>query len=232
MGRLRGRAKKAHTRLQKMFKEVRKEMRNKSKEELPSNVETMFAFLEKLGYNPTGANFKEFLGNADKGSVSEKYALEVFDRNIKERRSALQRAYKAEIKDKSYDFESERKRRTTFNSKFGIAGDDYDRITDLLGSDTFVRLKEQGLLDSGQLIDLSYNLTKDTDSKIMENVLSMIAKDDSIPPDMGRLAVIDALEKLGLELGKKLYEDKIYDEQMFKLKLHSKYNFRGDDKHM
>lgn len=49
MGRLRGRAKKAHTRLQKMFKEVRKEMRNKSKEELPSNVETMFAFLEKLG---------------------------------------------------------------------------------------------------------------------------------------------------------------------------------------
>lgn len=207
-------------------------MKNKSNAELPSNVETMFTFLEKLGYNPTGANFKEFLGNTNKGSISEQYALEVFDRNIEERKSALQRAYKAETKDSSYNIESERKRRNTFSSKFGISGDDYDRITDLLGSDTFVRVKEQGLLDSGQLIDLSYNLTRETDSKIMENVLSMVAKDNSINPHMGRLAIIDTLEKLGLELGKNLYEDKIYDEQMFKLKLHSMYNFRGDGKHM
>lgn len=231
MGRLRGRAKKAHTRLQKMFKEVHREMRNKSQEELPSNIETMFEFLEKLGYNPTGANFKEFLGNADKGSVSEKYALEVFDRNIKERRSALQRAYKAEIKDKSFDIETDRRRRKTFDSKFGIAGDEYDRITDLLGSDTFTKIKEKGLLDSSQLVDLSQILTKNTNAEIMENVMTMLLRDESLSEYGGRQAIIDTLNKLGMEVGQS-YIDPAYNERMFKLKLHSMFNFKGDGKHM
>ena len=234
-GKLKGEAKKLHTRLQQLFKEVRKELRNiplnKRDGELPQNVETMFEFLQKLGYNPKGANFKEFLNGASKGSTSEKYAVEVFDRNIQERKSALMNAYKAEIKDKSFDIETDRRRRKTFDSRFGITGDEYDRITDLLGSDTFTKIKEKGLLDSSQLIDLSQILTKNTNAEIMENVMTMLLRDESLSEYGGRQAIIDTLNKLGMEVGQS-YIDPAYNERMFKLKLHSMFNFKGDGKHM
>ena len=234
-GKLKGEAKKLHTRLQQLFKEVRKELRNipigKRDGELPSHIETMFEYLRKLGYNPNGVNFKEFLNGASKGSTTEKYAVEVFDRNIQERKSALMRAYKAEKRDDTYRKIADRKRRKTFNSKFGITGDDYDRITNLLGSDTFTKIKEKGLLDSGQVIELSHILAKDTSAEIMENVMTMLLKDRTIKEYGGRQALIDTLNELGMEMGK-TFIDPAYNERMFKLKLHSRYNFKGDEKHM
>ena len=140
-------------------------------------------------------------------------------------------AYKAEIKDKSFDIETDRRRRKTFDSKFGITGDEYNRITDLLGSDTFTKIKEKGLLDSSQLIDLSQILTKNTNAEIIENVMTMLLRDESLSEYGGRQAIIDTLNKLGMEVGQS-YIDPAYNERMFKLKLHSMFNFKGDGKHM
>lgn len=207
---------------------------SKREEPLPQPVETMFGFLEKLGYNPNGLNFKEFLGDTSKGSITEKYAIEVFEKGIEDRRSALMQAYKSEKKDTSYNKEAERKRKKTFSNRYGMNDKEYDRITSLLGSDTFKKIKEKGTLDSKQLIDLSYIITKDTDAEILENVIDMIRKDPSVKKDKGREAIIKSLEEMGMEFGKTFVDTtgKQYRERMFKLRLHSMYNFKGDKKHM
>ena len=78
-----------------------------------------------------------------------------------------------------------------------------------------------------------YDEEQKTNPTLLETVFKdgKLLRDESLSEYGGRQAIIDTLNKLGMEVGQS-YIDPAYNERMFKLKLHSMFNFKGDGKHM
>ena len=103
-----------------------------------------------------------------------------------------------------YNMTSEQKRQRTFNERFGASENDYDIITNVLGSEIYQLLKESGYLDSAQIIDEITSFDFGLSPQLVERaLLDLISDINSVETSNIRLI------KQAMDLGFSL-EDAIY----------------------